>query len=83
MYSTLNLLRTIQSSSSGKVLIFTVLTEDSIGLAKYFKEEGVTVGSLNDVLNQDELQELIEEFRNGKKSCLITTDSSLQACKLM
>lgn len=81
MRSTLELIRKIHSF--GKILIFTVLKEDSISLAKYLEENGVTAGSLNDVVYRKEVQGLIEEFRNGNVTCLVTMDSTVQACKLV
>lgn len=83
MCSTLELIRTIQCSPLVKILIFTVLKDDSIRLAKYLKEAGITAGSLNDVVNQEEKIDLITEFKNGTKTCLITMDSTMQACKLI
>lgn len=83
MSSTLELIRKIRSSSCGKILIFALLEDDSISLAKYLKEEGVTAEYLNDVVDQKELQDLIEEFRTRKTTCLITLDSAVQACKLI
>lgn len=82
MRSTLNLIRKIQSSSSGgQILIFTMLKDDSIGLAKYLNERGVTAGSLNDFVYLEEVQKLIKKFKKGSTTCLVTMNSTVQTCK--
>lgn len=80
MRSTLDLIRTIQSSTFGKILIFAVLKDDSNSLTKYLNENGVTAESLSGVVQLAEEQKLIGEFKSGNISCLIT-DSPVHACK--
>lgn len=76
MHSTLNLIRKIQTASSGKILVFALCKEDSITLAKYLKTVGMmlTAVSLNEIGTSEEIHERIESFRIGSTNCLITTD---------
>jgi len=68
------LIAMLQRTATGRVLIFTRTKHRARSLAVYMKKQGIRAAALQGNMSQNQRQQAINGFRNGKIDMLVATD---------